>query len=424
MIEGSSSFEEKTETGVEPAKKKKRSRSFLYGVLSGIWISIILYALGNLVGWVVGNYSMGANQSTFSESSEEVVDVNTTRKMMAIEQVVEQYYLEDADEEALENGIYAGMIASLGDPYSTYYSAEELEEMEQEVEGIYYGIGAYVSMDAATNLPVISGVIEDTPAQEADLRSGDIIYMVDGVSTQGMDTTGVVELIRGEENTVVHLTLVRTGETDYVEVDVTRRKVESPTVNYEMLEGDIAYIQIVEFDKVTTDQFTEALAVCKGSNMKGLILDLRGNPGGSLSVVCEIARKILPEGLIVYTEDKYGQKEEFTCDGKNELTVPMVVLVNGYSASASEILAGAIQDYGKGVLMGTTTFGKGIVQRVISLSDGSAVKLTISNYYTPKGKNIHGVGIEPDEVVEFDAERYYDEGADNQLEAAITYLTE
>lgn len=367
MIEGSSSFEEKTETGVEPAKKKKRSRSFLYGVLSGIWISIILYALGNLVGWVVGNYSMGANQSTFSESSEEVVDVNTTRKMMAIEQVIEQYYLEDADEEALENGIYAGMIASLGDPYSTYYSAEELEEMEQEVEGIYYGIGAYVSMDAATNLPVISGVIEDTPAQEADLRSGDIIYMVDGVSTQGMDTTGVVELIRGEENTVVHLTLVRTGETDYVEVDVTRRKVESPTVNYEMLEGDIAYIQIVEFDKVTTDQFTEALAVCKGSNMKGLILDLRGNPGGSLSVVCEIARKILPEGLIVYTEDKYGQKEEFTCDGKNELTVPMVVLVNGYSASASEILAGAIQDYGKGVLMGTTTFGKGIVQRVISL---------------------------------------------------------
>lgn len=424
MIESSSSFEEKTENGVEPVKKKKKSRSFLYGVLSGFWFSIILYALGNLVGWVVGNYSMGANQSTFSESSEEVVDVNTTRKMMAIEQVIEQYYLEDADEEALENGIYAGMIASLGDPYSTYYSAEELEEMEQEVEGIYYGIGAYVSMDAATNLPVISGVIEDTPAQEADLRSGDIIYMVDGVSTQGTDTTGVVELIRGEENTVVHLTLVRTGETDYVEVDVTRRKVESPTVNYEMLEGGIAYIQIVEFDKVTTDQFTEALAVCKGSNMKGLILDLRGNPGGSLSVVCEIARKILPEGLIVYTEDKYGQKEEFTCDGKNELTVPMVVLVNGYSASASEILAGAIQDYGKGVLMGTTTFGKGIVQRVISLSDGSAVKLTISNYYTPKGKNIHGVGIEPDEVVEFDAERYYDKGADNQLEAAITYLTE
>ena len=237
-----------------------------------------------------------------------------------------------------------------------------------------------------------------------------------------MDTSDAVELIRGEENTVVHLTLIRSGETDYIEVDVTRRKVESPTVNYEMLDGNIGYIQIVEFDKVTVDQFTEALAVCKGSNMEALILDLRSNPGGSLSVVCDIARKILPEGLIVYTEDKYGQREEFSCDGNNELTIPMVVLVNGYSASASEILAGAIQDYGKGTLMGTQTFGKGIVQRVISLSDGSAVKLTISTYYTPKGKNIHGVGITPDEVVEFEPELYYNDGIDNQLEAAIAYL--
>ena len=322
----------------------------------------------------------------------------------------------------LENGIYSGMIASLGDPYSAYYSVEELKEMQQDVEGIYYGIGAYVGIDSSTTLPVISGVIEDTPAQEADLRAGDIIYKIDGTSTQGMDTSDAVELIRGEENTVVHLTLIRSGETDYIEVDVTRRKVESPTVNYEMLDGNIGYIQIVEFDKVTVDQFTEALAVCKGSNMEALILDLRSNPGGSLSVVCDIARKILPEGLIVYTEDKYGQREEFSCDGNNELTIPMVVLVNGYSASASEILAGAIQDYGKGTLMGTQTFGKGIVQRVISLSDGSAVKLTISTYYTPKGKNIHGVGITPDEVVEFEPELYYNDGIDNQLEAAIAYL--
>ena len=220
----------------------------------------------------------------------------------------------------------------------------------------------------------------------------------------------------------MHLTLVRNGEEDYVEVDVTRRKVESPTVNYEMMENDIGYIQITEFDQVTIDQFTEALAVCKGSDMKGLVLDLRSNPGGSLNVVCEIARKLLPEGLIVYTEDKYGQKEELTCDGTNEIQVPVVVLVNGYSASASEILAGAIQDHEKGILMGTKTFGKGIVQRVISLSDGSAVKLTISTYYTPNGKDIHGVGIEPDEVVEFDADLYYDEGIDNQLEAAVKYL--
>ena len=425
MIESSNSFEEKLQTGAEPVKKKKKSRTFLYGILCGIWISIILYALGSVVGWAVGNFRTTSSQATRSGDEEaEVVDAFTTKKMMTIEDVIDQYYLEDVDREALENGIYAGMIASLGDPYSTYYSVEELEEMEQDVEGIYYGIGAYVGIDVDTQLPVISGIIEGTPAQEADLRDGDIIYMVDGVSTQGMETSDVVALIKGEENTVVHLTLVRSGEADYVEVDVTRRKVESPTVNYEMLENNIGYIQITEFDKVTTDQFTEALAVCKGSDMTGLILDLRSNPGGSLAVVCEIARKILPEGLIVYTEDKYGQREEFTCDGSNELMVPMVVLVNDYSASASEILAGAIQDHGKGVLMGTKTFGKGIVQRVISLSDGSAVKLTISTYYTPNGKDIHGEGIEPDEVVEFDADLYYDKDIDNQLEAAIAYLTE
>lgn len=423
MIEDSNSFGKERETETVAQKPKKKSRSFLYGILSGIWISIILFAVGNLVGWAVGNYRSGAKQTTADGNGDiEVVNTQTTRKMMAIEDVIEQYYLEDADAQTLQNGIYAGMIDSLGDPYSVYYSAEELQEMEQDVEGIYYGIGAYVGIDAATSLPVISGVIEGTPAEEADLRDGDIIYMVDETSTQGMDTDDVVALIRGEENTTVHLTLVRSGEDDYVEVDVTRRKVESPTVNYEMLENNIGYIQITEFDKVTIDQFTEALAVCKGSDMKGLVLDLRSNPGGSLSVVCEIARKLLPKGLIVYTEDKYGQREEFTCDGTREIQVPMVVLVNGYSASASEILAGAIQDHEKGILMGTKTFGKGIVQRVISLSDGSAVKLTISTYYTPKGQDIHGVGIEPDELVEFDADLYYDDGIDNQLEAAAEYL--
>jgi len=296
--------------------------------------------------------------------------------------------------------------------------------MEQDVEGIYFGIGAYVGIDSATQLPVISGVIEGTPAEEAELRDGDLIYMVDGTETQGMDTSDVVALIRGEENTTVHLTLIREGEDDYVEVDVTRRKVESPTVNHEMLENNIAYIQITEFDQVTIDQFAEALAVCKGSGMEGLILDLRSNPGGSLTAVCEIARKVLPKGLIVYTEDKYGESDRFTCDGKNEIQVPMVVLINGYSASASEILAGALQDYEKGVLMGTQTYGKGIVQRIITLSDGSAVKLTISSYFTPKGRNIHEVGIEPDVVVEFDSDAYYNDGVDNQLEEAVKYMME
>ena len=437
MIEENNSFEGMnntelpiyyTRTSGETVKKgkKKKNRSYFYGVMTGIWISVILFAAGNLIGWFIGNGSVfgGKEIAASSDGKDEVVTTDTTRKMMAIEDVIHQYYLEDTDAAALENGIYSGMIASLNDPYSAYYSAEELEEMEQDVEGIYFGIGAYVGIDTATSLPVISGVIEGTPAEEADLRDGDLIYMVDDTLTQGMDTTEVVSLIRGEENTSVHLTLIREGEEDYVEVDVTRRQVESPTVEYEMLDNNIAYIQITEFDQVTIDQFTEALAVCKGSDMEGLILDLRSNPGGSLNAVCEIARKILPKGLIVYTEDKYGAKEELTCDGNNEIQVPMVVLVNDYSASASEILAGAIQDYGKGILMGTQTYGKGIVQRVIALSDGSAVKLTISHYYTPNGRNIHEVGIEPDVIVEFDGEAYYNDGFDNQLEEAVTYMEE
>ncbi len=338
-------------------EKKKKNRSYFYGVMTGIWISVILFAAGNLIGWLVGKNSvLGSNIPVISTNkNDEVVTAQTTRKIEAIEEVIYNYYLEDTDAETLENGIYAGMVESLGDPYSVYYSEEELKEMEQDVEGIYFGIGAYVGIDTATQLPVISGVIEGTPAEEAELRDGDLIYMVDETLTQGMDTSDVVALIRGEENTTVHLTLIRDGEDDYVEVDVTRRKVESPTVSHEMLENNIGYIQITEFDQVTVDQFTEALAVCKGSGREGLIIDLRSNPGGSLSAVCEIARKILPKGLIVYTEDKYGERDELTCDGKNEIQVPMVVLINDYSASASEILAGAIQDYEKGILMGTKT---------------------------------------------------------------------
>ena len=413
--------EESATAGVP--KKKKKKRTYFWGIVTGIWISVVLFAAGNLIGWLISSgLFWGKDAAVSSTGKTEAVTTDTTRKMRAIEDVIHQYYLEDTDASDLENGIYAGMIASLGDPYSAYYSAEELEEMEQDVEGIYFGIGAYVGIDTATSLPVVSGVIEGTPAEEVGLRDGDLIYKVDDTMTQGMETSEVVALIRGEENTTVHLTLIRESEDDYVEVDVTRRKVESPTVSHEMLDHNIAYIQIVEFDQVTVDQFAEALAVCKGSGMEGLILDLRSNPGGSLSAVCEIARKILPEGLIVYTEDKYGQRQELTCDGANEIQVPMVVLVNDYSASASEILAGAIQDYEKGVVMGTQTYGKGIVQRVIALSDGSAVKLTISHYYTPKGRNIHEVGVEPDVVVEFDGEAYYEKGVDNQLEEATEYM--
>ena len=296
-------------------------------------------------------------------------------------------------------------------------------ELQQSTQGIYYGIGAQVSLDNNTQLPVLIRIFEESPAEEAGLLAGDMVYKVGDTEVQGMDLTSAVGLIKGDEGTVVHLTIIREGESDYLEFDVTRRKLNNITIEYEMLEENIGYIQITEFDEVTVDQFIDALAVCKGSGMEGLIIDLRSNPGGNMSAVCEIARQILPEGLIVYTEDKTGHRDEYKCDGKHQLEVPLVVLVDQYSASASEILAGAVQDYGIGTIVGMTTYGKGIVQRILTLSDGSAVKLPVSTYFTPNGNNIHEIGVTPDVEVPFDSEAYQN-GTDNQLEKALEVLKE
>ena len=405
-------------------------KSFWGGVITGV-LAAALIVSGVFLGQSVWNlYQSSRTQETAAQNEEDGVSSNsvanaqTMNKLQVLEDTIDRYYLESVDEQTLEKGVYDGLVEALGDPYSTYYSSEELKELQDKTEGIYYGIGAYVGIDADTSLPRLTGIIEGTPAQESGLRAGDLLYKVDGEEVQGLELTQVVSKIKGEEGTSVHLTIIREGATDYLEVDVVRRKVESPPVNQKMLDGGIGYIQITEFDTVTLDQFTEALAVCRGSGMKGLILDLRGNPGGNLNTVCDIAREILPKGLIVYTEDKDGKRSEYTCDGTKEMKEPLVVLVDSGSASASEILAGAVKDYGIGTLVGTTTFGKGIVQRIISLSDGSAVKLTVSNYYTPNGNNIHKIGIKPDIEEKFDSEAYYNDGVDNQLNKAIEIMNE
>ena len=333
------------------------------------------------------------------------------------------YYQEGLDYEELQTGILSGLVESLNDPYSEYYTKEELEEVTRDNEGIYYGIGAYVSMDDKFSMPKISGIIANTPAEEAGLRENDVITAVGDVSMYQMTTEDAVSYIRGEEGTKVELTIYREGEPDYLHFTVERRRVESPTVNHEM-KGEIGYIQITSFDDVTVHQFEEAYADLKVQGMKGMIIDVRSNPGGLLTSVLDISRQILPKGLIVYTEDKYGQKNEYTCDGENQIDIPLVVLINGNSASASEILAGAVKDYGIGTIVGTTTYGKGVVQNIFALSDGSAVKLTISNYFTPNGNNIHGIGVVPDVEVELDVDKYYDEDVDTQIEKALEVLNE
>ena len=421
-------FDHMNEAAPSGAPRKERGAAggiFVVGMILGVAISLLI------VGIVYVAFSFqkvsDKQQETVSFQENSVITPESVKKLQALETTINKYFfLDKADNETLQEGLYKGLLSALDDPYTEYYTAEELEELMQDTEGIYFGIGAYVGLDSLTSLPKISGVIGNSPAEEADLRPNDLVYEVDGTSTYGLTLTEAVNLIRGPEGTQVELTIVREGAGDYLHVTLTRRKVETPTVEYEMLEDDMGLISVSEFDDVTVDQFADALATVKGSGAKGIILDLRGNPGGSLSAVVSMCRMILPEGLIVYTEDKSGKRSEYTCDGSRKLTLPLVVLVDMNSASAAEIMAGAIQDHGLGTLVGTTTFGKGIVQQIVPFKDGSAVKITISAYFTPSGKNIHGIGIVPDVECEFDGEAYYgsEDNPGNQLEKAKEVLRE
>ena len=413
------------ETYQNTENRVKKKRGFWAGMLLGTSATLLIVVIVCAGLFAYRYVQMQQMQQMQQNAAETIADTGMQMKMQTIEQIIDfYYYKDDVDAEALSDGVYRGMMDAIGDPYSTYYSAAELKSLMEQTEGIYYGIGAYVALDTVSGLPKIASAIPGTPAEAADLRPDDIIYKVDGQEVYGMDLTAVTALIKGEEGTTVNLTIIREGESDYLSVDVVRKKVETPTVEYEMFDDGMAYIQIIEFNDATVPQFTDALAMAKGSDMQGLIIDLRANPGGNLDAVVRIAQMLLPEGLIVYTEDKYGNREEYKCDGKHKFEYPLVVLIDGNSASASEILAGSIQDYEIGTLVGTTTFGKGIVQQVITLNDQSAVKITVSSYYTPEGRNIHGVGIEPDIVCEFDGEAYYNEDFDNQLEYAKEVLAE
>ena len=421
--------EEMTGTRCKKAKKQIFLSGLFWGFIAGGMFSCIcILAIRGIILSQNNNVIQiqKAEKEDDSKPQKEALDTAITaemiQKLRTLEDAIDVYYYQEGiDYEAMQDGILSGLVDSLNDPYSEYYTKEEIAQVNLDNEGVYYGIGAYVSMDTMLSMPKISGVIPGTPAEEAGLRENDVITEVDGISMYQLTTQDAVRYIRGEEGTTVELTLYREGEPDYLHFTVERRKVESPTVNYEMM-GEVGYLQITSFDEVTVHQFQDAYTALEQEGMKGLIIDVRSNPGGMLTTVLDICREILPKGLIVYTEDKYGERNEYTCDGKNEIDIPLVVLINGNSASASEILAGAVQDYGIGTIVGKTTYGKGVVQNIFGLSDGTAVKLTISNYFTPKGNNIHGIGVQPDVEVELDVDKYYDEDVDTQIEKALEIL--
>ena len=387
------------------------------GMLTGILVAVI--AVGIFFA-LTGGSGQIAVQSSGADSA---VNRESVNKLSVLEQYLDHYYYKSSEitREDKETGIYKGLFESLGDVYSCYYTPEEYKSLAEQTQGVYYGIGAYVSQDVETGICAISGVIRNSPAEAAGLMEGDLIYKVDGEDMSGLELDEVVSHIRGDEGSEVTLTLVRDGEE--IEVVLTRGKVDTPTVESEMRDDGIGYLQITEFDDVTVGQFAENFEQLKEQGMKGLIIDLRGNPGGSVTSVCAVAEHLLPEGLIFYMEDKDGNRTEYTCEGA-EFDLPLVVLVNEYSASAAEILSGAIKDSGIGKLVGKKTFGKGIVQDVISLQDGSAIKLTIANYYTRGGNDIHLKGIEPDVEVELDADAYLEDKTDTQLDKAVEMILE
>ncbi len=366
-----------------------------------------------------------ATYGKYKPKSEQLTD-DVIEKIDTLMQVIDYYYLYDYDKDEMVDTIYKAVMSSLGDPYTVYYTADEFNAFMESSSGSYCGIGVVVQQNMQTGLVTAVRPYEDCPGYEAGIRPGDLIIAVDGTEITGMDLNTAVALIKGEEGTSVTITLQRDEEV--FDVEVTRRQIDVKTVNYRMMDDNIGYIQIEEFDEVTSDQFSQALDSLIEQGMEALVIDIRNNPGGILDTVVAMLDELLPEGTIVSVKDRNGTAQEYTSDADTKLTVPLTVLINGNSASASEIFAGAIKDYGVGTLVGTTTYGKGIVQTAFSLSDGTGVKITIEDYYLPSGKSIHKVGVDPDVEIDLPDElKTYvtiPEDEDVQLQKAIEILKE
>ena len=387
------------------------------------------FLMGMVCMLLIGGIGLGIYQyADATERNQGAVTDAFVEKAKLIEETVKDNYTGEIDDQDMEEYMYKGLMASLGDPYSAYYTSEEYEELNAETTGSYQGIGVVMQQDADTGEVKVLRCYEGGPGAEAGLLPEDVLIQVNGENVAGMELSEVVDLVKSSEGGTASLIISREGESDYLEINVPLEEVNIPVVEYEMLEDNIGYISIYEFTGQAVSQYEEAFEELQSQGMKRMIIDVRNNPGGLLTSVCDLLEDMLPEGLMVYTEDKDGKRQEYTCDGENELEMPLVVLVNGNSASASEIFAGAIQDYGTGTIVGTTTFGKGVVQSLIPFTDGSAIKTTTAKYYTPSGRCIHGTGIEPDVEVELTegleqkSELTYEE--DNQLQTAVETVKE
>lgn len=400
----------------------KSDKGYLKGLITGLLFAVVLVVVF-AVAWVLklNKYVLNYYGLSLSEVKSKQVKLNSDdfdTKMNKLASYIETFYLDDVSEEDMAEGAFKGVVAALGDPYSEYYTEEEYESLMESTSGEYNGIGVSISQKEENGEITIATVFDDTPAKEAGIQEGDVIVAVDGNDMTGKSSQDVVSMIKGKTDGTVTITVMRNGEKLDIQVEI--RKVERPTVANHMMDGNIGYIKHSEFDGVSTSQFSEALNELKDQGMEKLVIDIRDNPGGRLDVVCDLLDLFVDKDkLIVYTKDKNGNKqEEYTRYDASVKDIPISIIVNGNSASAAEVFTGVMQDYGLAKIVGTQTFGKGIVQKILDMGDGSAVKLTVSKYYLPNDENIHGQGITPDYVI--DADENTEE--DVQLNKAVEVL--
>lgn len=400
--------------------RKKKSQGFASGMIIGAvsaFMAVILLILSVAAVCIAKGYiHIGVNGDVYIQSDavtdSDGIGSEVEGKLNAIDSVLESFYFGDVDDETAKDNIYKAYLSSYGDKYTMYYTADEYKALKESTNGKFYGIGAVCQLSGEGGVLLVD-VYDNGAGYQAGLRSGDRVVNVDGRDITGMELSSAVALIKGDKGTSVTLEVIR--GTERLTFSAVRDAVEAKTVSYTLLDNNIGYLSISQFEEVTTKQFKAAVEDLQSQGMKGLVIDIRNNPGGLLDTVVGMLKYMLPDGLIVYTEDKQGNRKEYKGQDNDEFNLPLAVIVNGNSASASEIFAGAIQDYGKGTIIGTQTYGKGIVQTVKPLTDGSALKFTIAKYFTPKGQDIHGKGVTPDMVVEYDT----DADVDTQLDAAI-----
>lgn len=399
---------------------------FLRGVIMGAAGCILVLLSALTIAQYAGKINVAAGLKWDENGmSKEAVEIKDKAEILS--SYINRFYLNDIDYGKMGDIIYKAMVSGLDDKYAAYYTKDEYKDISEKTKGEFCGIGAYISQGKNDNYLKVAGVVKGGPAQKAGIKKGDIIVEVDGENIQGKDSSYAVSKMKGKKGTNVSISVMRKGNKKPITFNIKREVIHDNTVSYKMLDNNIGYISVSAFETVTKKQFKSAVDCLEKKNEKGLIIDLRDNGGGLLDTALDMLDQILPKKLVVYTKDKNGVAEEYYTKDDKEINIPIVILVNGNSASASEVFCGALRDYGKAKLLGTKTFGKGIVQSAFAFRDGTGLKFTTSKYYTPKGINIHGTGFEPDIKVKSNGKMtaLKESGykVDNQINAALDYLT-